>query len=526
MNRLYKKHTGIRDMREKCTLVDFQLVAERSNQTPTELVVLSPEMVEPYKEVADARIREWLNNMGFDGSDGVKIDRGSADASAWTHVFVGVESQSDDVADPYDYMYGLTAHANSFDPGTYAFSSQIDLTPVQKANLLLGFGLASYKFEKYKTEKDVSKVRLVVPSDVDKTELLRKLQGTTIVQDMINEPPNFMTPGQIEREAREVAGMFGAKTTVIKGDELREENKNFPLIYAVGKGAIDNDETAPRLIDIYWAGPDEGFSPKKRRDLPLVTLVGKGVAFDTGGLSLKTDGQMRNMKYDMAGAAHALATAYMIMDAKLPVRVRVLLPTVENMIGSKSYKVDDIIRSRKGDTIEIVDTDAEGRLILADALYEAAHPTKAHLDPSLIVDFGTIGWFGANNFPGWASSYANNQSLSDEFYRAVAAEQESFSPRPVMWQLIKHELASKVADLRQCNEDHDNYDDLLAIAFLAHQVGKEVPWMHIDLQPWRDEILDSTGHVQPPNMPHGGHAQGVRSVYHMIRDKHPPVGPK
>ena len=228
--------------------------------------------------------------------------------------------------------------------------------------------VGAYRFTRYH-KSEGRKIKLDLPQSIDREDLERVVEAVTLVRDLINTPANDMGPAELEDAARAVATQHDADVNVIVGDDLLKEN--FPLIHAVGRAAA----RAPRLIDLTWGEADH----------PRVTLVGKGVCFDSGGLDIKPDASMLNMKKDMGGAATALALAHMIMSRKLKVRLRVLIPAVENSISGGAFRPRDIYKSRKGITVEIGNTDAEGRLILADALALADEDK-----PALIADFATL----------------------------------------------------------------------------------------------------------------------------------------
>jgi leucyl aminopeptidase len=249
---------------------------------------------------------------------------------------------------------------------------------------------------------------------------------------------------------------------------------------------------------------------------PGLTLVGKGVTFDGGGKFSKIE-QMRFMKNDMAGAAHAMAVAYMIMHAQFPVHLRVLLPIVENSEGPKAYKPDDVYFSSSGKSVEIVNTDCEGRVIMGDALYEASHPSYQNAKkPRRIVDFGTLSWHGDSEYPGFNSVFCNNPALHELFLQSTRDCQEEFIHRPLMPYLGRELDDSLIADMRQASDDHYSYDDLLAALYLLKHVGMEVPWLHCDLQIWR--VPKDVRTKYPANVPDGAFPAGIRSTYQFIRN--------
>jgi len=241
--------------------------------------------------------------------------------------------------------------SESLPAGTYAFAHDLD----DASQAALGWTLGTYAFTRYRKKKKPNGAKLVLPQGTDGARVTRVADAVFLGRDLVNTPSNDMGPQELAAVAQSLAKMHGAKFTTIVGDALLKQN--YPLIHAVGMGSA----RLPRLIDIRWGRPKA----------PTVTLVGKGVCFDTGGLDLKPSSGMLTMKKDMGGAATVLALAYMVMDAKLDVRLRVLIPAVENSVSGRAYRPGDVFPSRKGLTVEIGNTDAEGRLVLADALAEA-----------------------------------------------------------------------------------------------------------------------------------------------------------
>jgi leucyl aminopeptidase len=315
------------------------------------------------------------------------------------------------------------------------------------------------------------------------------LEATFLARDLINTPANDMGPVQLEAATRAIADTYQADITVTTGLDL--ETQNYPLIYAVGKAST----ASPRLIDLRWGDPDA----------PKVTLVGKGVCFDSGGLDIKTAQGMLLMKKDMGGAAHALGLALLIMKLQVPVCLRVLIPAVENSIAGNATRPLDVIPSRKGITVEIGNTDAEGRLVLADALWEASRE-----DPALIVDFATL--TGAarvalgTELPAF---FCNHPDLTAAL---KACGDQTADP---LWNLPLHQpyrdlLNSKVADIS--NISSGSYGGAITAAlFLQEFVKPKIPWIHIDMMAWNLRSL--------PGRPEGGEVMGMRSVFELIRDR-------
>src|SRR5215469_987825 len=309
----------------------------------------------------------------------------------------------------------------SLPDGIYRFAND----PPDARLAALAFALGSYRFTRYRKAEPRS-IKLDLPQSIAREELEHIVEGVTLARDLINTPANDMGPAQLEQAARKLAARHAATITTVVGDDLLEQN--FPLIHAVGRAAAG----APRLIDMGWGEADH----------PRVTLVGKGVCFDTGGLDIKSESTMLNMKKDMGGAATALALAHMTMARGLKMRLRVLIPAVENVIAGSSFRPRDIYTSRKGITVEIGNTDAEGRLILADAL------TLADEDkPALIADFATL--TGAARValgPDVTAFLTDDDRLADELMRAAKAENDPLWRLP-LWRPYAAMLESKVADI-------------------------------------------------------------------------------
>ncbi|HEX8570997.1 MAG TPA: leucyl aminopeptidase family protein [Caulobacteraceae bacterium] len=349
------------------------------------------------------------------------------------------------------------------------------------------FALGSYVFDRYKTDHKHGRVRLVAPEGADLTEVRRVAHACAMARDMVNTPANDMGPRQIEAVAREIAESAGAQVTVIEGDALLEAN--YPAVHAVGRAAAAH--RAPRIVEMRWG--ESG---------PLIALVGKGVVFDSGGLNIKPGGGMRIMKKDMGGAAHALALGRMIMDAKLPVRLAVITPVVENAISGDAFRPGDVIATRKGLTVEIGNTDAEGRLILADALARAAE-----LEPDLTIDLATL--TGAARValgPQLPPFYTDDEGLAEEIAQAA---REAADPvwRMPLWSGYAEAIDSDIAQVSNDGKDWAQAGSIIAALFLK-KFAPERAWAHFDIMAWNPKAA--------PGSPVGGEAQAIRGLYRMI----------
>jgi len=353
----------------------------------------------------------------------------------------------------------------------------------------LAFALGSYRFDRYK-KKPAERARLVV--DAGHAEAVRhQAHACALARDMVNTPANDMGPLQIETIAREIAEQFKARITVIVGEGLLEAN--YPAVHAVGRAAVT--ERAPRMIEIDWG---------KAKD-PLIALVGKGVVFDTGGLDIKPSSGMRLMKKDMGGAAHVLALARMIMAARLPVRLAVLVPVVENAIAGDAMRPGDVLASRKGLSIEVGNTDAEGRLILADALARAAE-----MDPALTIDMATLtGAARAALGPQLPPFYTDDDELAAQVEAAARAVCDPLWRMP-LWKGYVDALDSDVADLKNDPDGWAQAGSVTAALFLQ-RFAPAGPWIHFDIMSWNPRGR--------PGWPHGAEVQGARALFRMIQDR-------
>ncbi len=349
--------------------------------------------------------------------------------------------------------------------------------------------LGAYRFSRYRN-RPAKSVRIVLPEGVDGEAVTREAEAVAFGRDLINTPANDLGPDELEKHARAFAARARAVIRVTSGDDLLRDN--FPMIHAVGRGSA----RAPRLIDITWGDPAH----------PKVTLVGKGVCFDTGGLNVKTDAGMLLMKKDMGGAAAALTAAQIIAEARLPVRLRVLLPTVENAISGSSFRPGDVLRSRKGITVEIGNTDAEGRLILADALTLADED-----EPQLLIDFATL--TGAARValgPDLPPFYTDDEALAGDLQRLSAAVNDPVWRMP-LWSPYDAMLDSKIADMNNISGGAFA-GSVTAALFLRRFVEKAKSWAHFDIFGWvlRPSPAGGRGGAAG-GAPRGGAATGTPS---------------
>ena len=358
---------------------------------------------------------------------------------------------------------------------------------------MLGWLLGQHRFTAYKTKNEDQRGGRVLltreAADIERT--VRIAEAVIYVRDLVDTPAADLGPAELEAAARDLARQFGAKVEVTSGDALEQ---GYPMIAAVGQGA--SRDRAPRLIELRWG----------KESAPKTAIVGKGVCFDSGGLDIKPAGGMRLMKKDMGGAAHALALARLVMAEKLPVRLHLLVPAVENSVSATAIRPGDVIASRKGLKVEIDNTDAEGRLILGDALAKAAEA-----EPELIVDFATL--TGAARValgPDLPAMFANDDALAADL---EAAAKEVTDPlwRMPLWDGYDEMLKSDIADLANA-ADSPMAGSVTAALFLRRFVPGGTPWAHFDTFAWRP--------AAKPGRPKGGEAMGLRAAFAMLRRRY------
>jgi leucyl aminopeptidase len=374
--------------------------------------------------------------------------------------------------------------------GDYRLEAPLDgLSP---AGLALAWSLGAYRYDRYKKARETKAARLVVDRGVDFDAVRAVAAACAMARDMVNTPANDMGPRQVESIAREIAEAHGAAITVTLGDDLLDQG--YPAVHAVGRAAVA--ERAPRMIEILWGAPEH----------PLIALVGKGVVFDTGGLDIKAAAGMRLMKKDMGGAAHALALARMVMSAALPVRLAVLLPVVENAIAGDAMRPGDVVASRAGLSIEVGNTDAEGRLILADALTRAGE-----LGPEITIDLATL--TGAARValgPQVVPFYATDDALAAELAAAALAEEDPVWRMP-LWPGYACALDSDIADIRNDADGWAQAGSVTAALFLQRFAPKG-PWAHFDIFAWNPKAR--------PGWPAGAEVQAIRTIFAVLKARY------
>lgn len=426
-------------------------------------------------------LEAFAEASGFSGQNGrhlVMPDR-SGNISA---VLLGVEPSDARHRDPF----GPGRLSGVLPAGDYAFRGKL----ADPAGVALAWLLNPYRFTLYR-EQPLPKARLVCPRGVDQAEVVRLAAAVASSRDLVNTPANDLGPDEIEAAIRALAADHGAHVAVTLGDDLL--TRGFPMIHAVGRASV----RAPRLIDLTWGKPDH----------PRVTLVGKGVVFDTGGLNIKPESAMLLMKKDMGGAAAAIAAARMVMGAKLPVRLRLLVPAVENAIAGNAFRPGDVLASRKGLSVEIGNTDAEGRLILADALALADED-----EPAFLADFATL--TGAARValgPDLPPFYTHDDRLAADLARLAPKVNDPVWRLP-LWGPYDNLLESRIASLNHISSGAFA-GSITAALFLNRFVSRAASYVHFDIFAWNPSAR--------PGRPDGGEVQAARLIYACLKERFP-----
>lgn len=356
----------------------------------------------------------------------------------------------------------------------------------------IGFRLGAYRFDRYRTSKEAPV--LTLPQGADAAEVERLVTAATIARDLINTPPNDLGPDALSSYIETFAVERGMAVTLIAGDALL--GAGFPMIHAVGRASAEH----PRLLDLSWGNPDD----------PKVTLVGKGVTFDTGGLDIKPASGMLLMKKDMGGAANVLGLTHAIVSAGLKLRLRVLIPVVENAIAGAAFRPGDVLQSRKGLTVEIGNTDAEGRLILADALALADEES-----PDLLLDMATLTGAARTALgPDLPPLYSTDDELARELMAAGSLADDPLWQMP-LWAPYDAMMNSKIADVNNAGSS-GFAGSITAALFLQRFVENAGAWVHLDIYGWAPEARASR--------PHGGTDQAIRAVYGVLKQRYGAAG--
>ena len=437
------------------------------------LRVLSPEQL---KSEA-IKIKTMASAQGFEAAP-LALMMVPGESGETVEILVGLPSAH---ADPFS----LGSISSRLPTGHYRF------VPEQTCNRLvaLGWYLELYKYDPFR-QVNVKEITLSCPKSIDLVDLHSAADATVVVRDLINAPANLLGPEELEAAACRIAGQNDAKMEVVAGEDLK---KNFPMIHVVGAAS----PRLPRLIDFVWGN---ALSPK-------VTLVGKGVCFDTGGLDIKPSSNMLLMKKDMGGAANVLGLAQMIMAAKLDVRLRVLIPAVENSIAGNAFRPGDVFKTRKGLTVEIGNTDAEGRLVLCEALAVA---DEEH--PDLLIDMATL--TGAARValgPDLPPFYTNDAALAERITSHAEAENDPVWQLP-LWKPYETMIETPIADIN--NAGNSGFaGSITAALFLKRFVEHAKSYVHFDVFGWVP--------TAKPGRPKGGEAQAMRALFATIKERYP-----
>ena len=421
--------------------------------------------------------RRWLSDSGFEAASGTFALLADP-AGKLVRVLVGV--------DAHDPLGALAALPGSLPEANYHLAPEgVPVDPIQTA---LGWALGAYQFTRYRQAKRAP-ARLVVTA-AELQQLTPLVEATNQVRDLVNTPTEDMGPKQLADAIKQLGKTYKAKVREWVGDELLKAN--FPTIHAVGRAS----HRAPRLIELRWG----------KSSHPKLVVVGKGVCFDTGGLDLKSGDGMRWMKKDMGGAAHAIALAGLIMQAKLPVRLTLLIPAVENSVAGNAMRPGEVITTRAGHTVEIDNTDAEGRLVLCDALAYGAEQ-----QPALIVDFATL--TGAARValgPDLPALFANDAALAADVLAAGHAVNDPLWQLP-LWRPYRRMLDSYLADFANAGPSR-HAGAITAALYLERFVPASTPWLHLDTYAWNDS--------DRPGRPRGGEAMGLRALFAFLQQRY------
>lgn len=425
----------------------------------------------------DADGQRWAKANGFNGEKGKLLVVPAGDG--------GIAGALYGLGDPADRSALALGNLYRLPEGAWYVASKLD----QPTLAAIGIRLGAYRFDKYHAfARGLAEIAL--PDGADAGLVERTETAVHLVRDMINTPTNDMEPEDLEAAVRRLAAEHGAAVNVTAGDDLLAAN--LPMIHAVGRASVE----APRLIDLSWG----------RQDAPRVTLVGKGVCFDTGGLDIKPASNMLLMKKDMGGAANVVGLASMLMAAKLDIRLRVLIPAVENAIAGNAFRPGDVLRSRKGLTVEIGNTDAEGRLILADALALADEE-----EPQVLIDMATLTGAARTALgPDVPPFFTDDEALAADLAAASLATEDPIWRLPI-WSPYASKLSSKVADMNNVTTD-GFAGSIIAALFLRRFVERAAAWAHFDIYGWNP--------VDKPWSPVGGEAQGIRAIEQVLANRY------
>ena len=443
------------------------------------LVLMKRSEFNAWRDKQTLHVQSWLTSHSFNGSGGTFLAIPGSEGNV-EMVAVGVN----DANDPY-----ALSHLPTMLPSQHAYRiSATSPLKMEASVAMLSWGLGAYRFNRYIETKPVA--RLCLESVNESSEAFALLKATTLVRDLVNTPTEHMGPEELEAVAIRLAQAYGGTANSIVGEDLLKQN--FPSIHAVGRAS----HRAPRLIELNWGNEAH----------PKISVVGKGVCFDTGGLDIKAADGMRNMKKDMGGAAHALGLAQLIMATNLPVRLQCLVPAVENAISANAFRPGEVIVTRSGLSVEIDNTDAEGRVVLGDSLVYACESS-----PELLMDFATL--TGAARIalgPDLPALFCNNEKLAADYLQAGEQTSDRVWRMP-LWRPYLSYLKSNIADLANAGPSR-MAGCISAALYLERFVKEGMIWSHVDVYSWNDG--------ERPGRPAGGEAQGLRAAYQMLKKRY------
>jgi leucyl aminopeptidase len=462
-------------------MTDFEgLLQPDQGQAARSIAVIGKDKIDDWFKMLPERARVGVAAAQFKGKAGEFTLIPGESADDWSVAIGAADTPG---------VWDLAGAVARLPEGTYRLSEG---APGQAA---LGWLLAHYRFDSYlPSAEPMLKRVLLTPEPASISETVRLAEATALIRDLVNTPAADMGPADLQKAAEGVAKAHDAKLTIIKGHDLQT---GYPMIHAVGRAA--DKHHAPRLIEIEWGNPKH----------PRVAIIGKGITFDSGGLNIKPGGSMRLMKKDMGGAAHALALASLVMAARLPVRLHMLIAAAENAISGDAFRPGDILTSRAGLTVEIDNTDAEGRLVLADAMTRAGEDT-----PEVMIDYATL--TGAARValgPDLPAMFCNDHGLARALSEASVNHHDPVWRLP-LWSGYDDMLKSDVADIANSSES-GMAGAITAALFLRKFVPEGIEWAHFDTFAWRS--------AAKPGRPKGGEALGLRAAYEMLKTRYPVI---
>ncbi|WP_288456677.1 leucyl aminopeptidase family protein [uncultured Sphingomonas sp.] len=460
-------------------MTDFAALLQPDRGQPARIIhVVRPEDYAGWLAAQPARVRTAVTAARVTGKAGNRAILPGEAADDWSMLLLCDE--------PVESPWRIASLGDGLPEGTYRLAGD---GTVGAAGL--GWLLAQHRFARYRKPDPIGARILLTPEVAAIDETVRIAAATARVRDLVDTGASDMGPAELETEADALAAAHGATVTVTRGDALAT---GYPMIHAVGQAAAK--DRAPRLIEVEWGDPAH----------PRIAIVGKGVCFDSGGLDIKPSSGMRLMKKDMGGAAHALALGGLVMQARLRVRLHLLIPAVENAISGNAFRPGDVLATRAGVTVENTNTDAEGRLILGDALTKAGE-----VAPDLILDFATL--TGAARValgPDLPATFVNDDALAADLFAAAAAVRDPLWRLP-LWDGYDDMLRSDIADMVNA-PDGGFAGAITAALFLRRFVPAGTPWAHLDTFAWRP--------AGKPARPKGGEAYGLRAAYQLLKGRY------